>query len=146
MTGRLAFVIFVISIFTSGISKAQVGTEFWLAPPEATSGHVTDSPPLLRVATGASAATVTVSMPAEHAFNGGAPLVQNVQANSSYTFNLSAYKELLETKTMNTVLNTGLKVNSNQPITAYYELNTTKNPYIWALKGPNILVTEFYVP
>lgn len=143
MTGRLSKLLCFAALFVAQFSFSQVGTEFWLAPPEATSGHVTDTPPLLRISTGTEAATVTISMPANGSFT---PIVVNIGANSAHTENLAAYKELLETKPMDAVLNTGLRLQSTAPITVYYELNTNNNPDIWALKGPNSLGNEFYVP
>lgn len=146
MTKRIGFITLLAVLFFTSISVAQVGTEFWLAPPEATSGHVTDQPILLRIATGDAAATVTISMPAQPLFNGGSDIVVNVAANSAASVDLSSDKELLETKPMDAVLNTGLKIESDAPITVYYEINTQFNPDIWALKGPNSLGTEFYAP
>lgn len=44
MTRNLGlFLIFIFAIIGQTLF-AQVGTEFWLAPPEATSGHDTDEP------------------------------------------------------------------------------------------------------
>ena len=126
---------------------AQSGFDFWLAPPEVTSGHVVDNPIILRIATGANAATVTISQPANTgAFNGGSPIVVNIPANSATTVDLSADLNNLETRPSNTVLNTGLHVSSTQKITCYYEINTGYNPDIFALKGENGLGTEFYTP
>ncbi len=125
----------------------QSGTEFWFAPPEVTSGHVTDNPVVLRIATGNTAATVTIEQPANMAlFNGGAPIVVNIPANSATTVNLTADLANLETAPTDVVLTTGLHVSSTATITCYYEINTGFNPEIYTLKGANGLGTEFYTP
>jgi hypothetical protein len=146
MTKFLRSVHVLIFVISAALSSAQVGTEFWLAPPEATSGHVADTPILLRLASGNAAATVTISMPALPSFNGGSPIVVNMAANSASSVTLTSFVNQLETRPMDAVLNTGLKVVSTAPITCYYEINTGFNPDIWALKGPNSLGTEFYTP
>ncbi|MCT4579873.1 MAG: PKD domain-containing protein [Flavobacteriales bacterium] len=138
--------IFLCLFSISYVLKAQSGTDFWLAPPEVTSGHVTDNPVMLRIATGANPATVTISQPANPGFNGGTPIVLTMAANAATTVDLSAELNNLETRPSNTVLNTGLHISSTQKITCYYEINTGFNPDIYALKGDNGLGTEFYTP
>ena len=130
-----------------GVLKAQTSTEFWLAPPEVTQGHGTSIPIFVRLATTAAPAVITIEMPANVAgFNGGVPIVVNLAANSSQTVNLNAFVNILETRPTGMVLNTGLKISADVPITAIYEVSPTNNPDIWALKGLNGLGTEFYVP
>ncbi len=142
-TPRIFSAIFCLLIIYTTPSLAQTGQTFWFAAPEVTSGHVTDSPIVLRMATGTDPATVTISIPADGAF---VPLVVNIPANSSHTEDLSAYKATLETMPANTILDNGLLIESTAAITAYYEVNTTFNPDIFALKGENALGTEFYIP
>lgn len=138
--------VFLCLLFVSVAYLAQSGTDFWLAPPEVTSGHVTDNPVMLRIATGANPATVTISQPANPGFNGGTPIVLTMAANTAQTVDLSAELNNLETRPSNTILNTGLNISSTQKITCYYEINTGFNPDIYALKGDNGLGTEFYTP
>ncbi len=131
-------------------THAQTGTEFWFAPPEVTSGHGGpngDEPILLRIATGNVASTVTIDMPAlgGAAFGGAGTLTATIPANSQQTFDLSVYKADLETPS-DVVSTTGLHVVATESVTVYYELNTTYNPEIFALKGANGLGTEFYTP
>lgn len=145
--GKVYSLFTVIAVFFSFSLKAQTGTEFWFAPPEVTSGHVTDNPIVLRMATGNTAATVTIEQPANAAlFNGGAPIVVNIPANSATTVDLSADLANLETAPSDVVLTTGLHVSSTSSITCYYEINTGFNPDIYALKGANSLGREFYTP
>ncbi|MFZ1692132.1 MAG: PKD domain-containing protein [Flavobacteriales bacterium] len=138
----------VLAVFLAGILHAQTGTEFWMAPPDVTLRHNMpgDEPIFLNVTTGNAAATVTVSQPANPAFNGGSPIVLNIPANSAVRHNLTALKAQLETRPTNTILNTGLRIQSTANITCYYEPSNTNNPDIMALKGANGLGTEFYIP
>ncbi|MFH2094474.1 MAG: hypothetical protein ABIJ16_02145, partial [Bacteroidota bacterium] len=129
-------------------SFAQIGTEFWFAPPEVTADH---NPPggqpiYLMLSSMNDPVTVTVSQPANPAFNGGAPIVIALAANTSQRINLTAEINNLETKPTNTVLNTGLLIQSTDTISAYYEESNTNNPDIFALKGANALGYEFYIP
>ncbi len=129
-------------------ARAQSGTDFWFAPPDITDLHnVPGGEPLLLVlsSTG-NASVVTISQPANAAFNGGSPIVVNVPANQSVKVNLTSLKSQLETRPTNTIVNTGLRIQSTATITCYYECANNNNTDIWALKGPNSLGTEFYIP
>lgn len=138
-------------VFLSLFSFSQTSTEFWFAPPEVTSGHGGpngDQPINLRLATGATASTVTIDQPAlgAAAFGGAGSLVYVIPPNSQVTVDLSPYIADLETQPSDVVLSTGLHIVGTTPITAYYELNTNFNPEIFALKGANGLGLEFYTP
>jgi len=139
---------FVLGLLFSGLVHAQTGTEFWMAPPDVTYYHNTpgDEPIFLNVTTGNAAATVTISQPANAAFNGGTPIVLNIPANSAVRHNLTPLKAQLETRPTNSIRNTGLRIVSTADITCYYEPSNTNNPDIMALKGANGLGTEFYIP
>ncbi|MEZ4739259.1 MAG: hypothetical protein R2818_07840, partial [Flavobacteriales bacterium] len=135
--------LFVLGLLLTGLLHAQTGTEFWVAPPDVTVRHNSpgDEPIFLNVTTGNAAAVVTVSQPANPAFNGGAPIVLNVAANSAVRYNMTALKVQLETRPTNTIVNTGLRIQSTANITCYYESSNTNNPEILALKGANGLGT-----
>ena len=113
----------VLGVLLCAILHGQTGTEFWLAPPDVTYYHNTpgDQPIYLNVAAGNAAATVTVSQPANAGFNGGAPIVLNLAANSAVRYDLTALKAQLETRPTNSVRNTGLLIQSTANITCYYE-------------------------
>lgn len=141
----VVFLFLIASLLTPGRMHAQRGSEFWLAPPDITDLH--NSPggePLYLVVSSAGAATtVTVDVPANVSF---VPIVVTVQANKSRRINLTAFKAQLETRPTNTVCNTGLHIVATTPITCYYECANTNNTDIWALKGPNGLGQQFYIP
>ncbi|MEO5643178.1 MAG: gliding motility-associated C-terminal domain-containing protein [Bacteroidia bacterium] len=124
---------------------AQRGNDFWLAPPDITDLHNAPGgePLYLIVSSAGTASTVTIDVPANGSF---VPIVVSVLANKSSRVNLTAFKTLLETRPTNTICNTGLHIVSTTPITAYYECANTNNTDIWALKGPNALGQQFYIP
>ncbi len=142
----LYFLCLILAFMTaSGRLVAQSGNEFWLAPPDITDLHNAPGgePLFVKVSSTGLASTVTIDIPANGAF---IPIVVNVQANKTVKVNLTAFKASLETRPTNTIVNTGLHIVSTTPITAYYECANTNNTDIWALKGPNGLGTQFYIP
>ncbi|MEZ4801048.1 MAG: hypothetical protein R2809_15000 [Flavobacteriales bacterium] len=141
-------VLALLFILATSTSLAQSGTEFWFAPPDITDLHNSPGgePLFLVVSSTGQDATVTISQPANPAFNSGAPIVVSVLADQSVKVNLTALKSSLETRPTNTILNTGLYIEATNTITCYYECANTNNTDIWALKGQNGLGTEFYIP
>ncbi|MBN9300108.1 MAG: hypothetical protein J0I41_24130, partial [Filimonas sp.] len=138
---RVVLLFLLSFLFCINVS-AQTDKEFWFAAPEVTRGHV-DSPLFVRVTTLNVPATVTISCPANPAFT---PITQTIAANSIYSFPIGPYKEILENKPPNTILNYGLLVTSSEKILAYYDESSGNNPEIFALKGHNALGTNFIVP
>lgn len=133
-----------LCLFFSNLN-AQSGTDFWFAPPDVTDLH---NPPggepiYLLISSFNQPATVTISQPANPGFT---PITVNLAANSSTRINLTPFKSQLETRPTNTVLNTGLRIQSTAKIQCYYEVSNTNNTDIFALKGPNGLGKEFYIP
>jgi len=121
---------------------AQTDTEFWFVAPEVSSGH-SDSPVVLRISAFSQATDVEISMPAEPAFT---PIFINIPGNSSQTVQLNSFKELIENKPANTILNKGIFIRASQPVTAYYEVASGFNPDIFPLKGNNAKGREFFTP
>ena len=140
----------LLTVLIISISQAtsQSGTDFWFAPPEVTDLHNSPGgePLFLLVTSLGQPTTVTISQPANPAFNGGNPIIINLGANATQRINLTPFKADLETRPTNTVLNTGLRIQSTELITSYYEVSNTNNNDIYALKGANGLGTEFYIP
>ncbi|MCO6498916.1 MAG: IgGFc-binding protein, partial [Vicingus serpentipes] len=127
---------------------AQTSDEFWFAPPEVTSGHGSGHGIRLVFANTSTttAATVTIEQPANPGFNGGTPIVIVIPASSGHVEDMTPHTADLETTLIDAVDSTGLHIFSTELITAYYEVTTTNNPDIYALKGVNGLGTEFYTP
>lgn len=123
-------------------SICQTDTEFWFVAPEVWDGH-DDDPIVLRFAAFDAVANVTVSQPA----NANFPTQNvNIAVNGIATLNLTPWLDIIENKPVNTVLNYGLHITSDSPITAYYELNSDENPDIFTLKGSSALGTSFMTP
>lgn len=127
------------------ILSAQTDNEFWFAVPDVTSTQNLDRPVYLRLVTHEQAATVVVSQPANT--NSFPTQTITIAANSLYTINLSNWVDVLECKPANTILNNGgLHIQSNVPISAYYEVNGSNlNPEIFVLKGSNALGQSFVI-
>jgi hypothetical protein len=124
---------------------AQIDKTFWFAAPDITSGHG-QSPILIRVTTFATPATVKISIPSISLII----TTLTVPANSTVSQNLTPFIAQIETPFdaggPPAAQNTGILVESNADIAAYYEVNHTNNPDIFALKGRNALGKEFFLP
>ena len=141
---RIIFLIAFALICLFSNTKAQVGTDFWFAPPNVTEYHNPPNFPIyLLITTLDNPADVTISMPANGSF---IPISLNLPANSSQRVDLTAVRTQLETRPTNSILNTGLRIEATDKITAYYEVANTNNNELFALKGENGLGTEFYIP
>jgi hypothetical protein len=119
--------------------------EFWLAPPDATelNNPPGGEPIHLLLAVGPLPAVVTVDMPA----NGGfVPIVVSLPAYAVHRIVLSPYRNALETRPTNTVLNSGLHILASAAIDATYEVANPSNGEDWPLPGPVAAGNEFYVP
>jgi len=139
----LTALIFVISFaFISNKLKAQVDYEFWFVAPEVTSGHA-DRPIRFVLTSFGQASQAVISMPSNPGF---APITVNINANATQFVNLTPFIDDIETKPPAQVLNSGLLIRSDNPITAYYEVNPDNNCDIFTLKGQNALDKEFYIP
>jgi len=125
---------------------AQTDREFWFAAPDVFSNNANYNIPIVvRLTSFSSAATVTISLPADATFT---PIVVSMPANSTQTVDLSPWVNVLQNAPPNAVLNKGLLIRSDNDITAYYEVVSSYcncNPEIFALKGRNALGNEFYI-
>src|SRR5690606_21751311 len=128
-------------------------TVFWFVAPEV-SKHIPvilDSPIVFRINTYNQAASISITQPA----GGGVPPINiNVPANSSHTVGLSNWMNSIENRPPNTILNKGFLIESDNPISIYYEIVTgagstaprQDNPESFILKGKNALGLSFIIP
>jgi len=139
---KQVYIFFLFSLLPFGLF-AQTNTDFWFAAPEVTVGHG-DQPIYLRLTSFNQTANVTISEPANMV---NFP-TQNVTipANSTLSIDLTPFKDQIECKPPNTILNLGLHIQSTVPITAYYEIAHTNNPEIFTFKGNNAVGTSFFIP
>jgi uncharacterized protein (TIGR02145 family) len=140
----LITLLFLISV----ASFAQTATEFWFVAPEVSKNGSQnfDIPIYFRITTFNDPAAVTITEPANPAFN---PIVVNIPANGFSTVDLSAFLDVVENKPANTILNWGLHIVSTSPVSIYYEVASTYclcNPELYTLKGQNALGRDFLIP
>jgi len=142
---RMKKITLILALFflQASISVAQIDTAFWFAAPWVTPGHDGNTPIFLRLATFGNPTTVNVYQPA-----GTYSTQITIPANSLFSLDLSTSVGIIENQPANTVLPYGLKVSSDFPITAVYEIVSTNNlnPETYSLKGQNGLGTEFITP
>ena len=129
-------------VLASGVSYSQQDTLFWFAAPEVSASEG-DSPIQLQLTSYANPATVTISQPANGGFT---PIVVNLAANSISTVDLTPFLADIESPAADIAASTGLKIESDELISAYYELNAAGNREIFSLKGNKALGIEFYTP
>lgn len=123
-------------------SFSQVDTVFWFGAPWVTVGHANNIPLALQISTFSNPTTVRLRQPA-----GTYDTTFVVAANTNFTKILSYMVNQIETTPANTVLNRGLKITSNFPITVVYDnITVTNNPETYSMKGQNGLGTEFVCP
>lgn len=132
----------LICLFCLSFGYAQIDNTFWFAVPEVAIDHG-DSPTILRFSSFDKATTITISFPADLNIP---PKTIALGANSSTSVDITDRKELIENSIPNVVSNKGMLISSTENITAYYEVNASNNPDIFALKGRNGLGLEFYTP
>lgn len=121
---------------------AQQDTEFWFVAPEVAQSHG-DRPILLGLSSTDRPAEVRIEMPAEPFFS---PIIVNLAPNSFRSLDLTTYLNLLENQPANAVLNKGLHITSDVPISAYYHVNHRNNLDIYALKGRQAEGLRFFIP
>lgn len=170
---KIAFIcIIVLSFISNGFG--QKDTLFWFSAPEVNRYHSAGSdiapdntgvPVYIHLTTFENAANVTISMPANAWFT---PINIAIPANTTQRIDLSPYVDdneplvneftSLENKLRWTTSNLavakpfinkgtkGIKISSNQYITAYYEIGVKYNMDLISLKGNNALGKQFYVP
>jgi len=123
---------------------AQTDTEFWFVAPEVQQSHG-DRPITVRLSTAQQAASIQITMPINPGFP---PINAVIPPNTTQSFDLTLWIDLLENKPADLVLDKALRIVSTTPITAYYEVVTSCNcnPDIFTLKGRNALGTSFMLP
>jgi len=118
-----------------------VDTKFWFAAPDVTRHH-SDQPIRIVVTALDFPAVVTISQPANPAF---LPITLNVPAFQSVAHDLTNLKSMIESVRSDMVVDTGLLIESDNLVTAYYMSDGGSNPDIFSLKGTNALGNEFVI-
>ena len=135
---RYSLIIASIITFFSFQLSAQIDQEFWFAAPDLTQGTqgeingngYRDRPIQVVLSTLVDPAQVTIWQPANLSF---APIVVNLAAGATQSVNLTNWLNQIETREIDSVMNTGILIRATAPITAYYELGAAANRDLIAL-------------
>lgn len=136
------FLVAVLELF------AQTDTVFWFAPTFVSNNgnqpvvlrmaNATNLPTQVRIYTPAALSTLNVTI--------------TIPANGSESYDLTSRIGLLTNVKPHEIKNTGIKIESQQAITAYHEVvgkktdGTIGNPEIFVLKGRKALGNSFFIP
>ena len=148
---RYYLLIIAIFAFWGSNLNAQIDQEFWFAPPDLTQGTqgeingnaFRDRPIQVVVSSINEPAQVTLWQPGNLSF---IPITVNLGVAATQTINLTPWINQIETRFVDSVMNTGILIRSTAPITAYYELGAAANRDLVALKGKNANGFKFYTP
>ncbi|MDP1622987.1 MAG: PKD domain-containing protein, partial [Bacteroidales bacterium] len=130
----------------------QNNYEYWFAAPAVTQQTIPPSPlnwanlnrPIkLFITTAEGPATVTIDQPANPTF---VPIIKTVNNDSAREVDLTPFIDSIENKPANTVLNRGLHIASDKPISAIYEVQSPYNAATYSIYGKNALGFEFIIP
>lgn len=132
----------IVGLIFSISSFGQTDTEFWFGAPAITPGHE-NTPIVFRITSYERPAVVTISEPSNGSF---VPIVINLAANSTFTQDITAYINSIESKPSASVLNYGILITSTAYISTYYEVGRRLNPEIFPLKGNTAKGTNFIIP
>ena len=142
MKKALNKLLFILLLTSSSALFSQIDTVFWFAAPWVTTGHAGNKPVKLRLTSFSNPTIVRVRQPAA-IFD----TTFTIPANSLISESLSHLINQIENIPANTILNRGIKITSNFPITAIYEIETVvNNPETYSLKGQNGMGIEFVCP
>lgn len=170
------FLFLFFLVFFSNSGFAQKDTLFWFSAPETNRYHTQMPDPCVELRNGAPVyihlttfnepTIVTISMPANPLFNGGNPIVIAIPANTTHREDLTSYIADTSVNQWSSIENRlrwttsdlaaaepyinrndkGIKISSEEMITAYYEIGVIYNMELISLKGNNALGRQFYVP
>lgn len=144
---RIKYLVLFIYLSISALQevKSQIDTTFWFAAPWVTPDHWWRDPMALEFSTFNNPTTIRIQQPAATY-----DTIFTVPANSLFTKYVSHIMNALESKPANTVLNTGIYISSDFPITCVYDIITRTpnfyNPESYSLKGQNGMGYEFVAP
>lgn len=132
-------------------AQAQIDTEFWFAAPSVCVGHA-NKPIVFRISSYDRKATVVISQPANPTFQ---PYTVALNAYSATSVNVTSQIDAIENLPPDAVLNKGIHITSDAPISVYYEVEgraggaingKTVNPEIFVLKGKICKGRKFLIP
>ncbi|HET8573565.1 MAG TPA: gliding motility-associated C-terminal domain-containing protein [Edaphocola sp.] len=157
---QAAFLLLGCLVLSSADIYAQADTAFWFAAPyiakDGWNGRLADRPVVLRITALDQAAKVTIQQPA----GGGMPsqTIPVPVINTTKSVDVTPWVSNIENHPANTLLNYGIKITSDVPVIAYYQVesfisagtpsppDSRCSPEIFNLKGGLALGKEFTIP
>lgn len=151
---RRLFGSIAVVVFFGGASAEAQDREFWFVVPDLAykdngNYEIVDRPVFFVVSTGAEAATVSMSQPANAGF---ATRIYNIAANASerIVFSSAGDMQSIENSVIDATCgvknNKGILFTSTAPVTIYYQVDSDNSKDIFTLKGSKALGLEFYTP
>ncbi|MCX6306298.1 MAG: hypothetical protein NT040_15140 [Bacteroidetes bacterium] len=133
--------VFILLLLMSETLFSQIDNQFWFVAPDISATHG-DSPINIRLSSMSDPVHYQLVMPSDPTF---VPIEGDIGANTTQTISMDLFKTQLENSPPDVVLHKGLKLVTDNLVTAYYEEASANNPAIFSLKGQNALGTEFYI-
>jgi gliding motility-associated-like protein len=138
----------ILLLFLSNNAFAQIDKEFWFAAPYAdpTNGR---TPVYIRFQSFDKPTSINIEVPANPSFK---TISIQLNANSSYSLDISTWLNLIENNQPDVISPKGLHIISKEEIYVYYEIFGSNsygmgtNSDLFTFKGRNALGTEFYTP
>ena len=134
------FVLLLLLHFSGNIF-CQIDNEFWFVAPDISATHG-DNPIKIRLSSMSDPVHYSLTMPADPSF---VAIEGDIGPNATQTIDLDLFQSQIENSPPDVVLHKGLKLVTDNLVTAYYEEASGNNPAIFSLKGRNALGTEFYI-
>ncbi|MBN1112911.1 MAG: PKD domain-containing protein [Bacteroidales bacterium] len=138
----IKYLAFFLMCFATVNSYAQTDTEFWFGSPDITVGH-DDDPIKLNLTSCGAPTKVTISFPANPAIT---PYEVLLAADEYRVLDLIAIFGKANIESGFGISNKGIHIESENDITAYYEIDGNWNRDIFSLKGSNGIGTSFVIP
>ncbi|MDD4604182.1 MAG: FISUMP domain-containing protein [Bacteroidales bacterium] len=133
--------VYLLLLFSCEKLFSQIDNQFWFVAPDISATHG-DNPIFIRLSSMSDPVNFQLTMPADQTFT---PISGSIGPNATFSIPLTAFKNQIENSPANNVNTKGLKLTTDNLVTAYYEEANESNPGIFSLKGQNALGYEFYI-
>lgn len=147
---RSLLLVLMLGNVSFGNLNAQIDTLFWFAPPWVSPDHDGNVQIALRISSFTNTTTVRIQQP-----NATYDTTVVMAPNSLESITLDHIVGDLESRPADFVLNSGMKITSDENINVVYDFisdditispGATNNPETYSMKGQNGIGTEFVVP
>ena len=118
---------FLLILFMSETLFSQIDNQFWFAAPDISATHG-DSPINIRLSSMSDPVHYQLIMPSDPSF---VPIEGDIGANTTQTISMDLFKMQIENSPPDVVLHKGLKLVTDNLVSAYYEEASANNPAIF---------------